>query len=271
MFTPFHSPLHAPLTFRSLLKTVFFGVCAIALFVWLYVWLANLGASYEWQWNRVWRRFLLFTPEGVEAGPLCKGLFLSIEIVILSLCLSLVVGLALTAARLSSAALIKRFATIFISILRAVPLLFQLFIVYFLVSPIFNLGPTTTAIFTLSAFEGACFAVILEAAILAAPREQWEAAISLGFSLPQCLFWIILPQAFRNCLPSLTNQAISLIKDSSLVSAIAVAELTMRAQALVAETFLAFEVWLFVAFIYLLLSLCVSLPAILYEKTRVWK
>ncbi len=80
------------------------------------------------------------------------------------------------------------------------------------------------------------------------------------------LFMVILPQSVRNVMPAPDKTRLSaLIKDTSLVSAIAVADLTLQAQAIIAETFLAFEVWLLVAAIYLLISLCISLPAIWFE------
>lgn len=246
-------------------------ICAMILAFGVYLYFADLGFKYEWQWNRVWRRFLIITARGVEPGPLCKGLFLTLEIVGVSLILSVFGGLFLAALKFSPTRLCKGFAALFIGGARAIPLLFQLFLIYFLLAPLLDMGPLAASILTLSAFEGACFAVIFESAILTRPREQWEAAISLGFSVWSCLYLVILPQAIRAALPSLTNQAISLVKDSSLVSAIAVAELTMRSQALVAETFLAFEVWLFAAFVYLLLNTLIAVPAIIYERTRAWK
>lgn len=104
--------------------------------------------------------------------------------------------------------------------------------------------------------------------MLAVPRTQWEAGISLGFGPATTLRLIILPQAMRLMLPSLTNQLVSLIKDTSLVSAIAVADLTMRAQEIIADTFLTFEIWLLVAGLYLLLALLVSLPIRWLELRR---
>jgi polar amino acid transport system permease protein len=84
------------------------------------------------------------------------------------------------------------------------------------------------------------------------------AAHSLGLSRYQAYRWIILPQAVRRTLPPLTSQAVSLIKDSALVSTIAVYDLTMAGRVIIAETFLTFEVWFMVAAIYLLLTLTLS-------------
>ena len=88
--------------------------------------------------------------------------------------------------------------------------------------------------------------------------HQWEAAYSLGLSTFSLYKDIILPQAMRRILPPLTGQAISLIKDSSLVSVIAVYEMTMQANAIVAETFLVFEIYFSIAVIYLILTVSLS-------------
>lgn len=112
---------------------------------------------------------------------------------------------------------------------------------------------------------------LFRAGLLAVPKAQWEAGISLGLGAWKTLWLIVLPQAVRHVLPPLANQLVSLVKDTSLVSAIAVADLTMQAQVVIADTFLAFEVWLVVAVLYLLLTLCVSLPALWLERRYGWQ
>lgn len=242
------------------------ALCAIILVAVLYFRLAREGFSYEWQWNRVWRHFGRWTAQGFSPGPLCKGLALTIGIAALGFFFSGALGLVLSFMRLSASGLLRFLAVAHITLFRNTPLLLQLFFIYFLVAPIFNIGPFWAAVIALSAFEGAYFAEIFRAGILAVPHQQWEASLGLGFSLVQTFRLVIFPQAARNILPSFTNQAISLLKDTSLVSAIAVADLTMQAQAIVAETFLAFEVWLFVAAIYLILAFFLSLPAFWLER-----
>ena len=112
---------------------------------------------------------------------------------------------------------------------------------------------------------------LFRAGLLSVPRAQWEAGISLGLGIWNTLRLVILPQAVRRMLPPLTSQLVSLIKDTSLVSAIAVADLTMQAQVLIADTFLAFEIWLIVAALYLALTLCVALPARWLERRYAWR
>lgn len=243
-----------------------FLILALCLLAWIYLRLASAGMSYEWQWNRVWRQFGHWTEAGFKSGPLCEGLLLTIGITISSIPISFFAGLALALMRLSPWQVCEKISLVHICVFRNTPLLLQLFFIYFLVAPLFNLSPFNSALLALCAFEGAYVAEILRAAILDVPRTQWEAALGLGFGLSQSFIMIILPQAIRIALPALINQGVSLLKDTSLVSAIAVADLTMRAQAVVAETFLAFEVWLLVGVIYIALSLCIALPGLFLEK-----
>jgi polar amino acid transport system permease protein len=110
----------------------------------------------------------------------------------------------------------------------------------------------------LSLFEGAYASEIFRSGILAVERGQIEAAASLGLNRYQIFRLIILPQAIRTILPPLTSQAISLVKDSALVSTIAIYDLTMQAQALISETFLTFEIWFTVAILYLVITVTLS-------------
>jgi len=99
------------------------------------------------------------------------------------------------------------------------------------------------------------------AGIVSIPSGQWEAAASQGLSAAQTYRTVILPQALRRVLPPLAGQAVSLVKDSALVSTIAVYDLTLRGQLIVADTFQTFEVWFTVAGVYLVLTLSLSLAA----------
>ena len=162
-------------------------------------------------------------------------------------------------------------AHVYVGCLRNTPLLLQLFFVYFLFAPAIGVGPFGAAVLALGLFEGAYMAELCRAGLQSVPRAQWEAGISLGLGVWNTLRLVILPQAVRRMLPPLTSQLVSLIKDTSLVSAIAVADLTMQAQVLIADTFLAFEIWLIVAALYLALTLCVALPARWMERRYAWR
>ena len=104
------------------------------------------------------------------------------------------------------------------------------------------------------------------AGIVGVNKGQWEAAHTLGLSTYQSYRYIILPQAIRRILPPLTGQAVSLIKDSSLVSVIAIYEMTMYANEIASETFLVFEIFFTIAAIYLALALVLSRIVAYFEK-----
>lgn len=237
----------------------------ISFFLWR---LGSAGINYDWHWGRVWRYFGRFGEYGFAPGPLLQGVWLTVSITALCLVLSVLIGLFAAALRLSPWPLCAFCAKAYIALWRSTPLLLQLFMAYFLLSPLLKLSPFATAVLALSLFESAYFAEIFRAGILGVHKNQWEAALSLGFGLGQTFWLIIAPQAGRDMLPVLANQAVSLLKDSTLVSAIAVADLTMQSQTIIAETFLAFETWLLAGAIYLFLALLMTLPAFIFEMFK---
>jgi len=217
----------------------------------------NLG--YNWQWQRVPRYLIKFSAEGWQFGPLLQGLWLTLEITVVSLVFSLIVGLTSALMRLSSSPVARGLSRVYLELIRNTPLLIQIFILYFVFAPILDIGRFTSAILALSLFEGAYASEIIRAGILALPTGQWEASASLGMTRSQSYRHIILPQALRQMIPPLTSQGISLVKDSALVSTIAIYDLTMQGQQIIAETFLSFEIWFAVAAIYLLVTTVLSI------------
>jgi polar amino acid transport system permease protein len=241
----------------------FFLVAGIA------VWLLSVGVpglGYPWQWYRV-PRFLFSTQGGIwTAGPLLQGLLVTLEISALSLLCTLVLSLTTALFRLSASFTACALARSYLELIRNTPLLIQIFFVYFVLSPVLDIGAFASAVLALSLFEGAYAAEILRAGIVSLHRGQWEAAHSLGLNVVDTYRYVILPQAVRRVLPPLTGQAISLVKDSALVSTIAIYDLTMQGQTIVAETFLAFEIWFTVAAIYLVLTFGLSLAVRAMER-----
>lgn len=216
----------------------------------------NLG--YNWQWNRVPRYLIQSTESGWQAGPLLQGLWLTLEITLVSLLLSMLIGLLSALMRLSSSPMACGLARFYLEAIRNTPLLIQIFIIYFVFAPILDIGRFSSAVLALSLFEGAYASEIIRAGILAVPMGQWEASASLGLRKSQGYRHIILPQALHQMIPPLTSQGISLIKDSALVSTIAIYDLTMRGQEIIAETFLTFEIWFTIAAIYLVVTISLS-------------
>ena len=159
---------------------------------------------------------------------------------------------------MSSSPVGRLLARVYLEIIRNTPLLVQIFFLYFVMAPILDIGRFATAVLALSLFEGAYASEIIRAGITSISRGQWEAAHSLGLTQYDTYRKVILPQAIRRILPPLTSQAISLIKDSALVSTIAVYDLTMEGRTIIAETFMTFEIWFTVAAIYLFITLTLS-------------
>jgi len=216
----------------------------------------NLG--YHWHWSRVSRYLLYRDAHGWQAGLLLQGLRLTLEITAVSLVLAISIGLVTALLRLSRSPVARILAKAYLELIRNTPLLIQIFIIYFVLAPILGMDRFLSAVLALSLFEGAYASEIIRAGILAIPVGQWEAAASLGMPPGQNYLHIILPQALRQMIPPLTSQGISLIKDSALVSTIAIYDLTMQAQQIVSETFLTFEIWFTVAAIYLTMTIGLS-------------
>jgi len=255
MFSRFH-PL---LKYRS---TDFLQLCAFLLLVSGLCWGLQQGAEnlgYNWHWSRVPRYLVTSTADGWQAGPLLQGLWLTLQITAISLVLAFLVGLITALMRLSRSRMSIILAKVYLEAIRNTPLLIQIFIIYFVFAPILDLGRLTSAVLALSLFEGAYASEVIRAGILAVPAGQSEASASLGMSRYHNYRLIILPQALRKMIPPLTSQGISLIKDSALVSTIAIYDLTMQGQQIVAETFLTFEIWFTVAAIYLIVTLSLAL------------
>ncbi len=224
------------------------------------------GLNYRWQWYRLPDYLLLKTKTGISAGPLLKGLSVTLFISVISLCLTVIIGFATALLRLSESITAVFISRVYLELIRNTPLLIQLFLMYFVISPILGIGRLPSAILALSLFEGAYTSEIIRSGIISIERGQWEAAHSLG--LPKGLVYrlIILPQAFRQVLPMLASQAISLIKDSALVSTIAIYDLTMRGQVAISETFLTFEIWFTVAAVYLIINIALSQIIMIFER-----
>jgi polar amino acid transport system permease protein len=224
------------------------------------------GLGYHWQWYRIQRYFFAAADGELLPGPLLQGLAVTFQITAISLVLALAFGLATALMRLSGSLVARLMARVYLELIRNTPLLVQLFFIYFVLSPVFDISAFASAVLALSLFEGAYASEIFRAGILSIHRNQWEAAFSLGLGAWRTYRLVILPQAVRHILPPLTSQVVSLVKDSALVSTIAIYDLTMQAQAIVSETYLVFEVWFTVAAVYLAVTLSLSATVTLMGK-----
>jgi polar amino acid transport system permease protein len=214
--------------------------------------------GYAWHWYRM-PQYIFSSEDGaIIAGPLIHGLMVTFRITAVSLVFAFAFGLVSALFRLSSSYVAKILSRGYLELIRNTPLLVQLFFIYFVLSPILDISRFTSAVLALSLFEGAYASEIFRAGIVSIHRGQWEAAYSLGLGIFQTYRHIVLPQAIRRILPPLTSQAVSLVKDSALVSTIAIYDLTMEGQVIIAETYLTFEVWFTIAAMYLFITVTLS-------------
>ncbi|MBQ1598036.1 MAG: amino acid ABC transporter permease [Lachnospiraceae bacterium] len=170
---------------------------------------------------------------------LAGGMITTIRIFLLTLLFSLPLGLLISFGRMSKLWIVRTITKIYISVMRGTPLMLQLIVVYF--GPYYIFGMTISSsyrgIAVIIAFAlnyAAYFAEIYRSGIESMPAGQYEAAKVLGYSRIQTFFWIILPQVIKRILPSITNEVITLVKDTSLAFSIAYAEMFTQAKALAA-------------------------------------
>jgi len=225
------------------------------------VWLLTLGTDrlgYNWQWYRIPKYLWQFNEQGFTWGPLMQGLGVTFQITGISMILMLVIGITTALLRMTDSWAAKGVARAYMELIRNTPLLIQIFFIYFVLAPILDMSAFWAAVIALSLFEGAYASEIFRAGIISIDKGQWEAAQSLGMAPFPMYRHIILPQAIRRVLPPMTSQAVSLVKDSALVSTIAILDLTQQGRMIDAETFLTFEIWFTIAAIYLAVTLALS-------------
>jgi polar amino acid transport system permease protein len=198
---------------------------------------------------------------------LAQGAVVTIQITILSLALSTLIGFVIALARLSPYALLSYPATGFITVIRGIPIIVQLFYIYFVFPDIgINLTAFQAGVLGLGIAYSAYQAENIRAGIEAIDHGQIEAAQSIGMRYWLTLRRVILPQAVRIVLPPYGNTMIMMLKDSSLASTITVAELTRQGQLISSSTFKNMTVFTLVALLYLTMSLPLTYLAHRLEK-----
>jgi polar amino acid transport system substrate-binding protein len=166
--------------------------------------------------------------DGTQAVLFLKAAGLTLVLSVASFLLAVPIGLLLAISRVYGGPVARTVARIYIETFRGTPVLLQLFVLYYGLAPYYSFSPIQAAILGLGLNYGAYEAEVYRGALLALPRGQTEAAKALGFGPWQTLRHVLLPQALRLALPPMTNDFVSLLKDSSLVGVIAVIELTKR-------------------------------------------
>ncbi|MGE7624932.1 amino acid ABC transporter permease [Viridibacillus sp. NPDC096237] len=195
-----------------------------------------------------------------------KGMYLTLEISALSLLFAIPIGILFGVGRISKNRIIRFMASVYVEVMRGVPLLVILIWVHLVLSQFLKLGAYWGSIVSLAIFSGSFIAEIVRGGIQSVPKGQMEAARSSGMSNIQAMRLIILPQAFRKTLPPMASQFIILIKDSSLVSTISAVDLTLKATNLAAISYRYIEIWTFVALLYFAMTFTLSLVIRQFEK-----
>jgi polar amino acid transport system permease protein len=223
--------------------------------------------QYNWQWYRV-PDFLWRNVDGEWiAGPLIRGLVVTLEIAGLAMLVTLVVGLGTALLRMSQSFAGRGLATLYLEVVRNTPILVQIFIFYFVVGPILGIGRFWVGVLTLSFFEATFAAEVIRGAIEAVPKGQREASQALGLTPAKVMRLVVLPQALPLMIPPLTGVLVNLVKHSAIVSTIAIADLTTMGRNLISDTFMSFEIWLTVAAMYLVITVSLSSLAQWFERT----
>jgi len=191
---------------------------------------------------------------------LLSGLTTTIFISLISIVISMILGMLVALPSLSKNKFLSYFNIAYVEIVRAVPLLVLILWVYYGL-PIMtgiSFSPFVSGIIALSISESAFQAEIFRAGINSIRKAQWEAGSSLGLSFLNKLRFVIMPQAIKNILPAIGNQFVYVLKMSSLVSIIGIGDLTRKANELVVTTYRPLEIYTFLIFEYLILILIVS-------------
>lgn len=194
-----------------------------------------------------------------EVSPLLfEGLRITVAVTILSLLLAFFLGLGTCFMAISKRAPLRWIAKIYVGLIRGTPLLVQVFYVYFAIPQLMQLNgfdvrltPFIAGTITLTLNAGAYLSEIFRGAIQAVNTGQMEAARSLGLNHSQAMRKVVLPQALRICLPSLVNQFIITLKDSSIISVIGLADIMYQAKIYVGRSMESFATYTWVALFYL--------------------
>ncbi|TMJ34212.1 MAG: amino acid ABC transporter permease [Alphaproteobacteria bacterium] len=199
--------------------------------------------GYVLNFTLIWRHF----------DKLWSGLILSLELAVLSIGIGCIIGLALAILYVSGGRILRSLIAAYVEVIRNVPLILLVYLVFYGIPTVFDFAysNTTSFVVTLSAYAGAYLVEVFRAGLDAVPRGLIDAGKAIGLTPFQRLVHVRLPTMLRIALPALSNTFVSLFKDTSVASVIAVPELTYGAQWINFNTFRIMEVYLVVTGLYL--------------------
>jgi glutamate/aspartate transport system permease protein len=191
---------------------------------------------------------------------LMQGLVTTFQLAVLAIAGGLLLGILVGMARLSSIRVVYYPATLFVNLMRSLPLILVLFWFYFLVPLVAGrpLGDFLSASIAFIIFEASYFAEIVRAGIQSIPQGQMQAAYSTGFTYAQTMRYVILPQALRNMIPSLLTQSVVVFQDTSLAFVIGLKEFLKSASIVDAREVRSVELYLFLGLVYFLFCFTMS-------------
>ena len=191
-------------------------------------------------------------------GFIGDGLVITFQITIVSMTFALILGLIAGLGRTATNSFFNILASLYVEVIRGIPLLAQLFWIYYAMSRFIRLGPQVSAVLGLTICYGAYIGETFRGGIQSIPKGQMEAARALGLTRAQAMRHVIIPQAVRVILPPVGNEFIAMLKDSSLVSVLAISDMLRRGREYASRTFAYFETYTLVALVYLLVTLIFS-------------
>lgn len=198
---------------------------------------------------------------------LWQGFFMTIAIAIGSLIISLLIGTITAIGQNARILVINYICRVYIQIIRGTPLLVQIYFFYYIIGTAWGINNRYIAgIIILSIFEGAYISEIIRGGLQSIENQQYEIAKAIGLNSVKTFKLVTFPILMSRILPALTGQFTSIIKDSSLLSVIAVIELTQTIQEISADNFRMFENYIFVGFLYFILTFSVSILSKVFER-----
>jgi len=226
------------------------NIILVGVFIGVVFFLALASLGYKFDWSVIWIYRIKFL----------RGYGITFLIAFFAIFVSIIIGIISAAGLQSKVTFFRYLARAYVEGIRGTPFLVQIIFFYFIIATAVGLNNKfVVGILILSIFTGAYITEIIRGGIQSIPESQWLTSRSLGFSQLQTYRYIIFPQVFRRILPALAGQMSSLVKDSSLLSVIAVSELTMNVLEVDALTFRTFENLTFLMLGYLIITIPISL------------
>jgi len=200
-------------------------------------------------------------------GRLLDGFLMTIWLSVASLVLSLLLGIVSAVLHSSRILVFRYLSKLYVTFIRGTPLIMQIYLFFYIVGVAFGIeNRFICGVLILSIFEGAYISEIIRGSLLSLDSTQLEAAKAVGFTKKQTITLVVLPQLVERTLPALTGQFASIIKDSSLLSIIAVIELAQTMREISATNFKLFECYLFLGVLYLILTLPITFASKRLER-----